>query len=41
LRNVQPLWAIDNLQKSDKIDIKYIESHYEKARNYEKENTIT
>jgi hypothetical protein len=36
----QSLWKIDNLKKSDKIDIQYIETHYEKANNYEKENII-
>jgi len=39
-KNLQPLWKIDNLTKSDKIDILYIETHYEKANNYEKENII-
>ena len=40
-KNIQPLWQIDNLKKSNKIDIQYIETHYEKANNYEKENKIT
>lgn len=40
-KNMQPLWKIDNLKKSNKIDIQYIETHCEKANNYEKENIIT
>jgi hypothetical protein len=35
-KNMQPLWAIDNLTKSDSIDNSLIETHTEKANNYER-----
>jgi len=34
-KNIQPLWASDNLKKSDKVSTQFIELHYEKANNYE------
>ena len=34
-KNIQPLWANDNLTKSNKIDIEIIELHKIKAINYE------
>lgn len=35
-KNMQPLWASDNLTKSGRIDNSLIEKHSEKADNYEK-----
>ena len=37
-KNMQPLWATENVIKSDKIDSQLIDTHREKANNYEKEN---
>jgi hypothetical protein len=39
-KNLQPLWAIDNLTKNGKIDTQLIEIQCEKANNYEKENNM-
>ena len=37
-KNYQPLWKKDNMSKSNKININYIEQHKEKAYIFEMNN---